>query len=148
MKKLVFLTLLFCGIGFSQTVTCGLVPAGYSSDAACTCYLATAASTNASNCKTSAANLYDILLTNTTTTVYYLRFYNSASNPTCSSATGFMESIAIPPGASAGLVGGISKSYSWPKGFQLGLGFCVTGGSGSTDNTNAATGVFISILFK
>jgi hypothetical protein len=32
--------------------------------------------------------------------------------------------------------------------YGTGIGFCLTGGGGSTDNTNAATGVYITIGYK
>ena len=53
---------------------------------------------------------------------------------------------------------GVSKDYDSGAGivrdmrsgeaFSTGLAFCVTGGGTSTDNTNAAVGVFISLLYK
>jgi hypothetical protein len=35
-----------------------------------------------------------------------------------------------------------------PQSFTTGIGFCLTGGGSSTDNTNAATGVYVTILYK
>ncbi len=117
-------------------------------DTTATCYLSSAASTNSTNCKSSAGNVYQYALTNTNTTVYYLRMYNTASAPTCSSATGYVASIPVPPGVAAGAVGGIVIPVSSGQAFSTGISFCLTGGSGSTDNTNAATGVFVMILYK
>jgi hypothetical protein len=57
------------------------------------CILQSAATTNATNCKASQASVWGVRLVNTTTTIYYLRLYNLAAAPTCSSATGFMETI-------------------------------------------------------
>jgi hypothetical protein len=82
---------------------------------------------------------------NTTSTLYYLRLYNSSGAPTCSSATGFIESIPIPASASGA---GISWTPQFPINYGTGIGFCFTGGSSSTDNTNAATGVFGVIQYK
>lgn len=112
------------------------------------CTLVSAASTNATNCKASAGNVYGFRFVNTTQTVYYLRMYNLTTSPTCSSATGFIESIPIPPGSSATTSGGIVAMEPFGEGYSTGIGFCFTGGSSSTDNTNAATGVFGSILYK
>lgn len=109
------------------------------------CYLISAASTNATNCKGSAGNLYGIRFVNTTGTIYYLRMYNLSSSPTCSSATGFIESIPIPASTSGA---GISWTPPVPIGYSTGIGFCFTGGSSSTDNTNAATGVFGVVQYK
>lgn len=114
-------------------------------DATSTCYLTSAASTNSTNCKASAGNVYGVYVINTTTTNYFLRMYNSASAPTCSSATGFIETIPILGGAANG--GGISR-MQMAQGYSTGIGFCVTGGGSSTDNTNAATGVYITVLYK
>jgi hypothetical protein len=117
-------------------------------DTALRCTLISAASTNATNCKGSAGNVYGFRFVNTTTTVYYLRMYNASSAPTCSSGTGFIESIPIPPAGATGQAGGIVAIEPMGEGYTTGIGFCFTGGSSSSDNTNAATGVFGTILYK
>lgn len=111
--------------------------------------LQTAASTNSTLVSTGAHTLRGMSLINTTTTIYYLRMYDAAVAPTCSSATGYSRSWPIPPASSSGLAGGIAPSLS-PAGvaFVAGLAFCVTGGPSSTDNTNAAVGVFINLDYK
>lgn len=112
------------------------------------CTIVSAASTNSTNCKNAAGNFYGIDLINTTTTVYYLRMYNTSSAPTCSSATGFIRSIPIPPAAAAGGAGGVVRVLPVGVGYDTGISFCLTGGSSSTDNTSAATGIFGTILYK
>ena len=109
------------------------------------CTLVSAASTNATVCKASAGNIYGFRFVNTRATVYYLRLYNLTSGPTCTSATGFVESIPIPASTS-----GAGFAFLEPMGeaYTTGISFCFTGGSSSTDNTNAATGVFGTILYK
>ncbi len=114
-------------------------------NAALGCYLVSAASTNSTSCKGSAGNVYGYRFVNTTATLYYLRMYNSSSAPTCSSATGFIESIPIPASATGA---GIVAISTVPSGYTTGIGFCFSGGSSSTDNTNAATGVFGVIQYK
>jgi hypothetical protein len=109
------------------------------------CTLVSAASTNATNCKTSAGNVYGFRFVNTTATVYYLRMYNTSSSPTCSSATGFIESIPIPASATGA---GIVSIEPMGEGYSTGISFCFTGGSSSTDSSNAATGVFGTVLYK
>lgn len=109
------------------------------------CYITTAASTNSTNCKGSAASLYHIRAVNTTATLYYLRLYNSSSAPTCSSATGFVETVPIPASTTGA---GITDDISVGAAYGTGLGFCVTGGGSSTDNTNAATGLYISLAYN
>jgi hypothetical protein len=114
-------------------------------DTASRCTLISAASTNSTSCKGSAGNVYGYRFVNTTATLYYLRMYNSSSAPTCSSATGFIETIPIPASATGA---GIVSMEPFGEGYSTGIGFCFTGGSSSTDNTNAATGVFGTILYK
>ena len=109
------------------------------------CTLVSAASTNATNCKNAAGNVYGFRFINTTATVYYLRMYNLSSSPTCSSSTGFIESIPIPASTTGA---GFAFLEPMGEGYSTGIGFCFTGGSSSTDNTNAATGVFGTILYR
>lgn len=113
-----------------------------------TSYTASAASTNATSVKATPGAVTGYSLTNTTTTIYYLRMYNLATAPTCSSSTGFVETIAVPPASSAGLAGGRERHHTAAQDFTTGIGFCLTGGASSTDNTNAATGVQITILYR
>ena len=119
-----------------------------SSQAAAACNILSAASTNSTNCKASAGNFYGYEIYNTTTTVYYLRLYNASSAPTCSSATGFIRSIPIPPGASSGLVGGAINNFVVPVNYTTGIGYCITAGSSSTDNNAAVTGLFGELRYK
>jgi hypothetical protein len=115
---------------------------------ASTSYITSAASTNATSVKASAGQVYAIHPENTTTTVYYLRMYNLSAAPTCSSATGFVETIPVPPAAAAGGVGGVVREISIGQAYATGIAYCLTGGGSSTDNTNAATGVYVTILYK
>lgn len=110
-----------------------------------TSYLSSAASTNATSVKGSAGTVYGYNLINTTSTLYYLRMYNLSSAPTCSSSTGFVQSIPIPASTSGA---GVQIQKNIGQAFTTGIAFCLTGGAGSTDNTNAATGVFVDILYK
>lgn len=115
-------------------------------NAATTYFLTSAASTNSTSVKGSAGNLYAIHITNTTTTNYFLRLYNASSAPTCSSATGFIESI---PALGASANGGVNgRTNGVPQAFSTGIAFCLTGGGSSTDNTNAATGVYLTLVYK
>lgn len=108
-------------------------------------YATSAASTNATNIKNAAGTVSTISVVNTTATLYYLRMYNLASAPTCSSATGFVHTIPIPASTSGA---GIVIPITVPHAYTTGIGYCLTGGGSSTDNTNAATGVYISIWYK
>lgn len=111
--------------------------------------LQSAASTNSTNVKNAAGVVKAMNLINTTTTIYYLRMYNLATAPTCSSATGFVRTWPIPPAASSGGAGGLAVNLgAGGTTFSTGIGFCLTGGPTSTDNTNAATGVFINLDYQ
>ena len=108
--------------------------------------VASAASTNATNVKASGGRVLGVYLVNTTATLYYIRFYNLASAPTCSSATGYLFSLPIPASAT-----GAGFSMPFPGeglAFGTGIGYCLTGGAGSTDNTNAAIGIYGVVAFK
>jgi len=108
------------------------------------CYLVSAASTNATNCKAAPGTFFGVRAINTTATLYYLRMYNLAAAPTCSSATGFIESIPVPASTSGAGLMAVSPIGIY---YSAGISFCFTGGSGSTDNTNAATGVFAALYY-
>lgn len=112
------------------------------------CPIVSAASNNATSCKATPGNLYGFELYNTTTTVYYLKLYNLAASPTCSSATGFIRSIPFPPASTAGQVGGVARPLPMPVNYATGIAYCITGGSSSTDNSNAATGLLGTLIYK
>jgi len=127
----------------------GTFPVGSTTGGATAYHLAggTAASTNSTLVSTGAHTVYSINAINTTSTTYFLRIYDQASAPTCSSATGALMSIPIPNAAAAGA--GVSLPFG-ATGFLVasGFGFCVTGGGADTDNTSAATGVYINATYK
>lgn len=120
-------------------------PVGGGSSGSSECNLQSAATTNATNCKASAGTLYGYELVNTTATLYYLRLYNLATAPTCSSATGFIRSIPIPASASGA---GLARDTIVGASYGTGIGFCLTAGGASTDNTNAVTGIYVSLSYK
>lgn len=113
----------------------GALPAG----------IASAASTNSTNVKSSPGQVYSVTLINVTNTLYYLRFYNLASAPTCSSATGFLFTLPVPASTSGA---GVTVPFPTGLAFSTGIGYCLTGGASSTDNTNAAIGVYGVIAYK
>ncbi len=108
-------------------------------------YFTSAASTNSTNVKASAGNVYTLSAVNTTGTLVYLRMYNLSSAPTCSSATGFVESVPV-PAATTGA--GIVRDVSVGQTYSTGIGYCLTGGGSSTDNTAAVTGVYVTLLYN
>lgn len=140
----VFPATLSLNTGSPDASTLRVIPA----DGVSECAIVSAASTNATNCKASAGNFVGLEVYNTTTTVYYLRLYNTVGAPTCSSATGFIRSIPVPPAAAAGQVGGAIVPIGPGVAYGTGVAFCLTGGSSSTDNTNAAVGIFGAIKYR
>ena len=98
-----------------------------------------AASNNSTSIKGTPGTLYSVTWLQTTTTLMDVRFYDTASAPTCSSATGMklnfvVQSNATTPGATFNL---------GPFGiaFTTGIGVCITGANANNDNTNAVTGL-------
>jgi hypothetical protein len=104
----------------------------------------TAASTNPTSVTTKPTQLCTLALINTTTTLYYLKVYDLATAPTCSSATGIKHVYPIPPASGSGGAGGlVAPKALFGEWYSLGFAYCVTGGGADTDNTNAAAGIYI-----
>lgn len=99
-----------------------------------------AASTNATVVKGSAGSLYGVIATNTTATIYYLKFYNKATSPTVGTDT---PVITIP------LLAGQTVQAQFPTGiaFATGIGLALTGAGADNDSTNAATGVYLHAFY-
>jgi hypothetical protein len=117
----------------------------YSSGGADLASVTATASTNSTNVKASPGTVFGMTLFNENATKYYLRLYNLASAPTCSSATGWVASLTIPASTDAA---GFSVSLPIGANFSTGIGYCITGGAASTNNSNAATGIHGIILYK
>jgi hypothetical protein len=111
-----------------------------------TYFLQPIAGTNSTNIKASAGTVYHVSVTNNSATVNYLRFYNTSSAPTCTSATSLVYQLAIPASTSgAGFVQDISAGLA----FSTGIGICVSSGYATTDATNAtATAISLTIGYK
>lgn len=88
-----------------------------------------AATNNATNLKTSAATLYDILVCNNTAVIKYVKFYNKASTPTCGTDVPLMR-VMIPAST-------CTSAFNSDEGlnFFTGLGYCIVTGAADTDNT-------------
>lgn len=138
-KILAALLLLFA----SLNVTAAQNAASVSGGATPVKYLSVA-STNSTNVKAVAGQIYSLVAINTTGTLYYLKLYDKATAPTCSSDT-VVQSYPVPASASgAGFVLPISVGMS----FFNGIGFCLTGALADNDNTVAATGITLSFTYK
>ncbi len=111
-----------------------------------TYFLQPTASTNSNNVKSSAGQVYWILVENNSAVVNYLRFYNTSSAPTCSSATNMLFQVQIPASTA---VGGVNISPPMGVAFSTGIGICVTSGYATTDTTNAtATAISLTIGYN
>lgn len=105
-----------------------------------------AASNNSTSIKASAGTLYSVTILQTTTTLMDVRFYDTGSAPTCSSATSMKlnfvaQSSAVSAGATYNLgAAGIA--------FPNGIGVCITGANANNDNTNAATGLNLIYAYQ
>lgn len=123
-------------INLASATTGGSTKYGYQS----------AASTNSTLVASGARTFHHVTLINTTASLYYLRMYDAAAAPTCSSGTNFAYSIPIPASTTGS---GVQISFGpFGQAFTNGLAFCLTGGGSSTDNTNAAVGVFAIMSYK
>lgn len=121
----------------TASATGGATPSNYIS----------AATNNSTNLKASAGTLYSLLVINTTATLKYLRLYDSGSAPTCTSATGVVFYTPIPANSTTGA--GLVEAISVGLNFASGIGWCITGGSGTTDNTSTAAGdVVMNVGYK
>lgn len=105
-----------------------------------------AASNNSQSIKAAPGVLYSVTWFQTTTTLMDIRFYDTASAPTCSSSTGMklnfpVQSNAYGPGATINL---------GPVGVQFtsGIGVCITGANANNDNTNATTGLNLVVTYQ
>jgi hypothetical protein len=128
-----------------NTVPWLVAPSASASGGATPYHVGSAASNNSTNVKASAGTVYDLTIINTTTTLGDFRFYDSASAPTCSSATGVVNNLPVQSNV---ISPGLHLNYPGGKLFANGISFCYTGAVADNDNTNAATGVQINIDYK
>jgi hypothetical protein len=100
-----------------------------------------AASTNATSLKGSAARLYGYALTNTSAALKYVKFYNKATAPTVGTDTP-VKTIAIPAGQCVVVTSDVGVAFS------TGLGLAITGAAADNDATAvAANDVIANIDF-
>jgi len=97
-----------------------------------------AANNNSTNLKSTAGQIYSITVINVTASLKYIRLYNLSSAPTCTSATGIVFYTPIPGSTTNPVL--IQLPFPVGKNFSTGIGWCITGGAGTTDNTSTAAG--------
>ena len=102
------------------------------------------ASDNHATIKAGAGTVYNIVATNNSVTVNYLRLYDATTGFNgCNSATGLLTQVAILPS------GGLSTPIPVGGAFATGLSICVTSGYATTDTTNAtASAMSVTVLYK
>jgi len=106
--------------------------------------LITAASTNSTLVTGTGQNVLKWVVTsnNTASTINYLKFYNKATAPTCGTDIPVLRIML--PGNTTG--GGVTSVSFDDTRFTLGIGFCVTGGTGADADTSVgAAGLLINI---
>lgn len=111
----------------------------------------TAASNNATVVGTAAAHtLCFIRWENTTTSVFSIRTYDTATSPSagapCNSATGLQSADVAQSNATS--PGGVANEGPFGAAFASGIVVCVTGANASNDNTNATTGLNLVVGWK
>ncbi len=95
---------------------------------------------NATSIKGSPGMVTLIVVTNTTDTLYYLKFYDTAAVPNCSSNT---VVLAVPVPSQA-----ISIPFPVGMSFLNGIGLCLVAGYNDNDDTPAQAGVVINVLWN
>jgi hypothetical protein len=108
----------------------------------------TSAGTNSTLISANARTLCDLTLLNPTDTPAFLKVYDTATAPTCSSATGLKHVYLIPADSGSNGAGLQRTIPNAGEGYVSGLGFCVVGGGTDTDATNAPAGVLIEGSWK
>lgn len=105
--------------------------------------LTAANSTNATNVKGSAGNLYHIAVYNNSATLAWVSFYNTAGTPTCGSSIVYQTIIAANSTSGAGAV----EDFAVPLSFSTGIGICVATGIAGTGSV-AASAYVIGLGYK
>ena len=107
-------------------------------------HLVGAATTNATNVKASAGQVYSITAFNVAATPAYLKFHNTAGTPTAGASV--TDTYLIPGNtAGAGFVLNIDKGIA----FSTGIGITITTGIADADTTAiAASNVVLNIYYK
>ena len=104
------------------------------------------ASDNSTLIKGSPGNVYQVIAVNTTGTIYYLKFYDKKTAPTCGTDT--VKFIAAIPFGQSSSGGGFSIQIPVGVSFFTGLGFCITANAAFNDDTSAATGITLDVIYK
>lgn len=100
------------------------------------------------NLKATTGTLYGIQATTIQATPVYIKFYNSASAPTCGSGTPIAR-IMVPAASTAANGAGTNIMYPAGINFSSGIGYCVTGALADNDTTAiTASNTIVNIQYK
>lgn len=105
--------------------------------------MTSAASTNSTLVKAGPTKLHGGLIVNTTGVVYYVKFYNKATAPTC--GTDVPAWTVAAPTATGQNVTAVGGGGGGGTLFTTGLGICITAGFADNDVAVAATGVIVNL---
>lgn len=104
-------------------------------------HLVSAATTNATNAKASAGQLYGWCIFNTNAAVRYVKLHNTAGTPTA--GTAIVQTIAVPAGG--------GSNFSSDSGIAFGTGIAFTTVTGTADSDSAAVAandLIIDLFYK
>lgn len=93
-------------------------------------------SAKAISIRSAPATLIDLQVTNSLAAVMYVRLYDTASVPTCTSATGIVARYIVPVSTTGA---GMALEFIAGKIFVNGIGVCITTTVSDTDNTAVAS---------
>jgi hypothetical protein len=132
-------------VGISGTPTVTQVPAA-SGGLSMSSTLSSASSGTATNVKSSAGQVFGWVITNTSASPRYVKFYNSASTPTAGSGTPVLRIMV--PGNTSG-AGVVAAEFTNGIAFSSGIGFTIVSGVADNDATNiSANEVIVNTLYK
>jgi hypothetical protein len=117
----------------SQSGTWTAVPNAGTAGGTTPYHLISAASTNATNVKASAGQLYGFEVSNTNASARYIRFYDTSASPTVGTTT-IKKTVQIPGNAT------VIRAYPVGLKFSSGIGFSVTGLMADSDTTAIGAG--------
>lgn len=100
-------------------------------------------STNATNLKNAAGQLYHITAYNNSATLAWVSFYNTAGTPTC--GTGIVYQAMIPANSTSGA--GVVEDIADGLTFTTGIGYCITTGIAGTGSV-AATSYVVNFGYR
>jgi len=101
-----------------------------------------AASTNATNVKSSAGQVYQIIASNVSASARFVHLYNTSGSPTCNAS---IIATFIVPGQTTGA--GTNIQLDPGVAFGTGIGFCITSANDGTGSVSAGD-VVLNVVYK